>query len=73
MNVDDIQEGSTYKDNRPGTYCRVVRFIIDSPHRPGGKLVVWDTDGFSVRGRESKMHGKCGIKTFAAWAHTKID
>jgi hypothetical protein len=72
MNIDDIVEDGVYKGDYPGNYFRVVSMIIDAPKRPGGKLVVWSTDGFAVRNNECRTHGKCGILTFANWAHEKI-
>ncbi|OHV93813.1 hypothetical protein AKG95_29220 (plasmid) [Janthinobacterium lividum] len=68
MLVSDIEEGKSYVDGAPWTYCRTVEMIVAASKRPGGKVVAWSTEGFSVRGRVKKMHGKCGIKTFATWA-----
>lgn len=68
MRAEDIQEGKSYSDGAAGTYCRTVEMIVDAPKRPGGKVVAWSTEGFPVRARAAKMHGKCGIKTFASWA-----
>jgi hypothetical protein len=72
MQVSDIQEGVAYRGNYTGNYFRVVSMIMDAPKRPGGKLVVWSTEGFQVRNHECRTHGKCGIETFARWAHTRI-
>lgn len=78
MLVGDIIEGHRYvNDDMGGGYFRQVEFIVDSQSRPGGKVVAWSTDGFSVRrnetGRvEANMRGKCGIETFAKWASRDV-
>lgn len=72
MRAIDIQEGKSYADGRPGTYCRTVEMIVEASNRPGGKVVAWSTEGFPVRGRANKMYGKCGIKTFATWAKSEM-
>jgi hypothetical protein len=68
MRIDEIAEGKSYVDGSNSFYFRTVEMIVDAPKRPGGKVVAWSTEGFNVKGRAKKMHGKCGIKTFAAWA-----
>lgn len=79
LDISDIHEGHDYQsDNSPRLYCRHVEMIADSPSRPGGKVVSWNTDGFDVAfsdktgKRPLKRHGKCGIATFAAWADRDV-
>lgn len=45
---------------------------MDAPCRPGGKAVAWNTNGFPLRERGKRMHGKCGIETFATWARAEV-
>ena len=73
MRIEDIVEGKSYVDGTDRFYWRTVEMIVDSPERPGGKVVAWSTDGFSVKERAQKTHGKCGIKTFATWAKRELD
>lgn len=71
MNVNDIKEGEYYFNNKESNYFRLVEMIIDSPNRPGGKVVAWSTDSFDVHlsaTKRGRTHGKCGIETFAKWA-----
>lgn len=72
MNPCDIKEGRVYVSDKRPNYFRRVDMIVDSPARPGGKVVAWSTDGFLVQrsngDRSGKTHGKCGIETFAKWA-----
>lgn len=72
MRSDDIEEGKTYVDGTATTYFRTVEMIVDSPARPGGKVVSWSTSGFIVIDGAKRTHGKCGIKTFAAWARYEV-
>lgn len=71
MRIEDIVEGKSYVDDGPGSYFRTVEMIVDAPKRPGGKVVAWSTSGFDVKDRAMRTHGKCGIKTFAAWAQAE--
>jgi hypothetical protein len=73
MRIDDIEEGKSYVRRLNATYFRTVEMIVDAPNRPGGKLVAWSTEGFAVANRAAKMHGKCGIKSFAAWARAEAE
>lgn len=72
MRQSDIAEGKSYAKSETGIYFRTVEFLIDAPKVPGGKLVVWHTEGFAVRDRAHKTHGRCGIETFARWALKEV-
>ena len=72
MRAQEIEEGKIYENGSPGTYFRQVEMIVDAPARPGGKVVAWSTNGFDVRNAASRVRGKCGIKTFAAWARAEV-
>lgn len=80
MKIEDIKEGCYYINKKTPNYFRVVNMIVDSPSRPGGKVVSWSTDGFDVRLqrfpsdlRRGKSWGRCGIETFAKWADDFLD
>lgn len=75
MQEKDIIEGESYVNKQFPHYFRTVDMIVESPSRPGGKVVAWSTEAFNVRtenGHRGKEHGKCGIKTFAKWADKKL-
>lgn len=71
MRMEDIEEGKSYVDGKTTRYFRTVEMIVDTPKRPGGKVVAWSTSGFNVMDRAGRMHGKCGIKTYAEWAQSE--
>lgn len=72
MDVDQIKAGGVYARSADARYFRQVEIIAAAAARPGGQVVQWSTDAFNVQGR-GRMHGKCGIQTFAKWARVKIN
>lgn len=73
MDVDQIKAGGVYARSANAGYFRQVELIVAAPARPGGQVVQWSTDAFNVQGGKARMHGKCGIRTFARWARVKVN
>ncbi len=76
MRCEEIKEGSCYVNEAEPRYFRRVDLVVESPTRPGGAMVAWSTDGFSVRRRNGddrgRTYGKCGLATFAKWATKRL-
>jgi hypothetical protein len=68
---EDIRERAYYTRRDTPRYFRRVEFIIDAPHRAGGKMVAWSTDAFGVI--KGRRYGRCSIETFARWAHEEMN
>ncbi len=64
--------GQCYENAALPNYFRRVEHIEESITRPGGKVVVWNTDGFEVQDRTLRTRGRCGIRTFADWATGQV-
>jgi hypothetical protein len=73
VRVDQIKPGGVYAQCSEALYFRQVEMIVAAPARPGGFVVQWSTDAFNVLGAKHRMHGKCGIETFARWARIQIN
>lgn len=72
----ELKEGGCYVNNKYPNYFRRIEFILESPSRSGGFVVLWNTDGFSVKedsnGSKLNTRGRCSITTFKAWADHEI-
>lgn len=73
MDINQIKEGGVYARRLDASYFRQVELIVTAQARPGGQVVQWSTDAFNVQDSKARMHGKCGIETFARWARVKIN
>lgn len=72
----ELKEGCCYANKRYPNYLRRIEFIQESASRSGGFVVLWSTDGFSVKADESgkklNTRGRCSIDTFNAWADYEV-